>query len=512
MAHSRRDFFVNDQPLLRVTDISKVFGATTALSDVTLDIHAGTIHSLLGRNGAGKSTLVNVIAGIYPPSTGAVLFEGKDIRDLNIFERQELGIRLVPQHENSFVDLTVAENIFVGVLPKRNGLVDWKTINAEAEAELKEYGLHVEPGDLVSELSSIDARKLNIIRAMHHGSKLIILDEPTTALTSREREELFSFIADLKRQGTAFIFISHYLGEVRALSDYITVLRDGLMFPAGDKSEWTEEHLAQLVAGEAVPLARRQAGPSVTRDVSFQVQDISTAHLKSVSLDIHHGEILGIIGFPGSGAREFCRTLFGLHPIVSGKFLREGEPLRVRSPREAISQGIAYISFDRHREGIIPTFDVNDNLGISVLYSKIKLPFGFVNLAKQRRLSMQSKEDLKIKCNTIQDPIESLSGGNQQKVIVSRLLATEPQLLILDEPTIGIDIKSREEIISKLNELSRSGMSTIYLTNDYEELLRVADRLAFFEGGQLMELIDNDGVTIEQVTEIRDRAKEMVHE
>lgn len=502
---------MTDQPLLEVRNISKIFGATHALKDISLVVRAGEIHSLLGRNGAGKSTLVNVIAGIYPPSSGQVLFEGRDIGQLNIFQRQGLGIRLVPQHENSFPHLTVAENIFVGVLPTKNGLVDWKHINAVAAEELLEYGLHVDPMTKVAQLSSIDARKLNIIRAMHSGAKLIILDEPTTALTSREREELFTFVTALQKQGTAFVFISHYLGEVLELSDDITVLRDGLMFPAGNVEEASEAHLASLVAGQEVQLTvREHKAPAEVPDVLLDVRDISNTQLQSVSIGIRRGEVLGVVGFPGSGSREFCRTLFGLYPVTSGSLTMEGKPLRVRSPREAIRNGIAYISFDRHREGIIPTYDVNDNLGISVLSGKLRQALGFVDLAKQRRLSEQYKDELKIKCNSIYDPIESLSGGNQQKVIVSRLLNTDPRVLILDEPTIGIDIKSREEIISKINDLTADGMSVIYLTNDYEELLRIADRLAFFEGGRLVALLENDGVTIEQLTEIRDRAREEV--
>lgn len=504
---------MSNPPLLQVRNISKVFGATRALSDVSLEVNQGEIHSLLGRNGAGKSTLVNIVAGIYPPTTGEVLFEDRDIRDLNIFARQELGIRLVPQHENSFPDLTVAENIFSGVLPTNHGFVDWKHIYLKAAEELEAYGLSVDPRAKVRELSSIDARKLNIIRAMHSGAKLIVLDEPTTALTNREREELFAFVRDLQGIGTAFIFISHYLGEVLELSDSITVLRDGLMFAVDDPTEASEAHLANLVAGENVELTQRMVretedAPDV--EPFLEIHDLHSQDLHGVSLSVNRGEILGVVGFPGSGAREFCRALFGLNHIVSGTMLADGRLIRLSSPSEAIKEGIAYISYDRHREGIMPTFDVNENIGISSHAGKLRKFAGFLDLKKQKAISNEYRDALKIKCNSIYDPMDSLSGGNQQKVIVSRLLSTDPRLLILDEPTVGIDIKSREEIISTVLKLTHAGMSTIYLTNDYEELLRVADRLVFFDEGRIVEVLTNTDITIDELTVIRDCKKEAV--
>lgn len=496
-------------PLLQVTDVSKVFGATKALTGVSITVEPGEVHSLLGRNGAGKSTLVNIIAGIYPPSSGEVLFEGEDIAQKNIFERQELGIRLVPQHENSFPDLTVAENIFTGLLPKKKGLVDWSHMKAEAREELDHYGLDVHVDTLVRDLSSIDARKLNIIRAMHGGAKLIILDEPTTALTNQEREELFTFVNELRAKGTAFIFISHYLGEVLALSDGITVLRDGLMFPVDENREVTEEYLGQLVAGEEVELVRR-VKPVEDLPVTLSAQNLVGGALNDVSVDLHKGEILGVVGFPGSGAREFCRTLFGLYPLESGTISLDGKTLKLSSPREALREGIAYISFDRHREGVIPTMNIDENIGIGVHTTKLKMPLGFINLRKRRKLSNWYRDELKIKCNHVNEEMDSLSGGNQQKVVISRLLNTEPTILILDEPTVGIDIKSRNEIISKVLELSEKGVSTLYLTNDYEELLRVTDRLIFFDEGKIHTVLDSAGLSIEELTEVRDQEKEAV--
>lgn len=501
---------MSKQPLLQVNNISKLFGPTNALSDVTIEVGAGEIHSLLGRNGAGKSTLVNIIAGIYPPTEGDVLFEGQDIRSLNIFERQELGIRLVPQHENSFPELTVGENIFAGNLPTKHGSVDWKTINQIAEGQLQAYGLDVNPKSRVSELSSIDARKLNIIRAMYSGAKLIILDEPTTALTTQEREELFSFVLDLKARGTAFIFISHYLGEVIELSDQITVLRDGVAFPVDMAESLSEQQIAALVAGEGVELTRRSNKQDTTHETLVDIQCLSAENVEEVSLQIRKGEVLGIVGFPGAGAREFCRALVGLNPITCGQVMMASKQMNLGTPRKAIEQGITYISFDRHREGIVEVFDVNENIGISCHFGHLSGPIGTVDTREQRRKSEEYRETLRIKCNSIKESITALSGGNQQKVLVGRLLNINPKMVIMDEPTVGIDIKSREEIIGTILKKTEAGMSTLYLTNDYEELVRVADRLAFFNDGKLTALIDNDDITIEQLVKIRDQNNQHV--
>lgn len=500
---------MDDNILLDIKNISKFFGVTQVLKDISIQIERGTIHSFLGRNGAGKSTLVNIIAGVYPPTSGEVFFEGKNIENLNIFKRQELGIRLVPQHENSFPDLTVAENIFVGLLPKsKRGLVDWEAMNKSAADELAGYGLDISPMEMVRNLRSIDVRKLNIIRAMHKGAKLIILDEPTTALTNRERDELFAFIRKLKEGGIAFIFISHYLGEVKELSDEITVLRDGCMYPVENPREVSEEYLSRLVAGEKVQLTQRQYKTDFDdEDKLLECRHLTAKGLDDVSVDIYKGEILGIIGFPGSGAREMCRTLFGANKLSKGEILYQGKNLSIKSPREAIRNGLAYVSYDRQREGLIPQFTVNYNIGMSVLHSKLKKPFGFINMKKEREISEHYKDLLNLKCNGIDDPISSLSGGNQQKVVVGRALAAEPKLLVLDEPTIGIDIKSREEIIATIDEMTQSGVSVLYLTNDYEELLRVADRLIFFKDSRIVAQMDNKDLDVVRVTEIRDHAK-----
>ena len=255
-------------------------------------------------------------------------------------------------------------------------------------------------------------------------------------------------------------------------------------------------------------LAQRNVSHEDECEVLLRAEGLQGEHLDNVPLDLRKGEVLGAVGFPGSGAREFCRALFGVHPISRGEIFVDGRDATPRSPKEALKKGIAYISFDRHREGIMPTMDIDENIGISSHEGKLRQRFGFIDVKRRHELSSHYRDSLNVKCNHIYESMDSLSGGNQQKVIVGRLLGTNPKLLILDEPTVGIDIKSREEIISAILNLAREGMGAVYLTNDYEELLRVADRLAFFDEGRLVTVLDNDGVTIEELTKIRDRNKE----
>lgn len=499
-----------DEILLTVENVSKNFGATQALKDVSFTIKKGAIHSLLGRNGAGKSTVVNIIAGIHKQNNGRVLLEGKDITPLSVSERQELGIRIVPQHASIIPNLTVGENVFMGIWPlKRNGTVDWTRLHAEAKIELEKYGLDVGTKVKVRSLNGVDQRKVNIVRAMHGGAKLIILDEPTTALSSVERQELFQFVNDLKEQGTAFIFISHYLQEVVDLSDEVTVIRDGLSFSGDDGNGFHEDNLARLIAGEDVKLAHRTPAKRTAKQPIVSCKNLNGATLKDVTVDLYAGEIVGLVGFPGSGARELCRTLFGLDKLISGEITVNGSQKRkIKAPSNAMDIGIAYLPFDRHKEGIVSQMPIVDNIGIPLLNSKIKNKFGFLDKKKAQEIAQYYFDLLNIKARSIFDKLNSLSGGNQQKVVVAKTFSSDPKVLLLDEPTIGIDIKSREEIIENIDKISHTkNTGILYLTNDFDELIRIVDRILFFQDGMLMRDVLNDGLTHEQVIEIRDSVK-----
>jgi ABC-type sugar transport system ATPase subunit len=501
--------------LLEIEHVSKHFGETQALKDISLTIRKGKIHSLLGRNGAGKSTLVNIIAGIYRQNEGRVLLEGKEISQYSVSERQERGIRIVPQHASIIPDVTVAENVFMGIWPKKKtGMVDWKRLYKEAAVELEKYGLDVDLKAKVKTLNGVDKRKVNIVRAMHGGAKLIILDEPTTALSSVERQELFRFVDGLKKQGTAFIFISHYLQEVVELSDDVTVIRDGMAFPGSDGGkEFSEHQLSVLIVGENVQLVTRTKLQLEKKEPALDCRHLTGEILKDVSVKLYKKEIVGVVGFPGSGAREFCRTLSGLAKLQSGEIIhpRLGS-IRVANPSSAMRQGITYLSFDRHKEAIIKLMSICENINLPLLGTVLKKKTGMIDKKKSIANAKHFFDLLSIKANSVFEEMNRLSGGNQQKVVVGKVLGTKPDVLLLDEPTIGIDIKSREQIIETIDNLTKNtDTSVVYLTNDFDELLRITDRILFFSDGKMFEDVANDNLTHEDVIRIRDSVKVTSH-
>jgi ABC-type sugar transport system ATPase subunit len=501
---------VERETILEVRNVLKTFGATVALTDASFTVDKGTIHSLVGRNGAGKSTLVNVVAGVIKADRGEVLFDGTDISSMSMKERQTLGIRLVTQHASIVPNLDVAENISMGLWAKnRLHMVDWKRIYARAREVMDEFGLDVDPRRLVRHLSPVDQRKVNIIRALFGGGKLIILDEPTTSLSVEDRDNLFEFVHRQAEKGITFILISHYLEEVLRVSDEITTVRDGVVFPNMKGDADTHDKLARVIAGEDVELVYRDSGKARCTDLLLECDGVSAKFLKPTSTKVYKGEIVGYVGFPGSGAREICTMLYGLNRKQSGVVRVDGNAVEVRRASDALKHGICYVPNDRHADGIVGIMPIDENIGLSILRGKLKRLFGLLDLKKERDITTRSVETLKIKTASIRALANSLSGGNQQKVVLAKVLACNPRLLILDEPTIGIDIKSREEIIGLIKSLTQSGMSVIYLTNDYDELLRIADRVVIFNNGRIVGEAENKDLTPELVIDMRDKNERM---
>ena len=492
--------------MLQVKNITKDFGPTRALDDVSVTFEKGTVHSLVGRNGAGKSTLVNIIAGLYPQTAGETFLGNEEISGLGITERMAKGIRIVTQHASVIKELSVAENIFLGLWPKK-GIkgIDWRHINDLAAKELKDYGLEIDPKTQVKYLNPVEQRKLNIVRALYGGSKLIILDEPTTSLTSKDRSELFDFVVSLKKTGVTFILISHYLEEVLNMSDEITVLRDGKCFTGYKRGSLDSQQLGKLIAGEDIVLTVREYGENSKSKVVLECKDLSGAYFKGVNVSVREGEVLGLVGFPGSGARELCRTLFGLMDST-GTVKVDGKVVHLSHPQNAMKSGIAYIPEDRHQEGLVELLTIRENISLTILKSRL-VRYLFINCKIEKKIAKEYLKMLRIKANSIEDKVSSLSGGNQQKVVVAKVLACQPKILILDEPTVGIDVKSREEILDIVNNLTKDGMSVMYLTNDFEELLRVCDRILFFKDGEIVSSCENLKLTPEDVIEIRDRGR-----
>lgn len=494
--------------LLQVEHVDKRFGETHALNDVSFSIKRGAIHSLVGKNGAGKSTIVNIIAGIYPATSGKVIFDGKDITNLSFKEKQDIGIRLVTQHASVVLDLDVAENIYLGLWPKgKSRLIKKAKMHEDAQKVLDEFGLDVNPYTLVRKLTPVEQRKLNIIRALFGGGKLVILDEPTTSLSIEDRDNLFKFVRQHADAGVTFILISHYLEEILMVSDEITALRDGQAFsgdielaPGADK----EMELARLIAGEDVELTYRDPNKVISDEVVIKCEGLSAQYLQPTDLEIHRGEIVGFVGFSGSGAREFCLALYGLLEKTGGKVTVCGQEANIRSATDALKYKICLVPQDRHAEGIVPIMSVKENIGLSCLKTSLRGKLGLLDGKKETQLAEDYVKDLAIKTQSIYAPSGSLSGGNQQKVVLGKVLAVHSSLLILDEPTIGIDIKSREEIMGLIKGLTEEGLSVIYLTNDFDELLRIVDRVVIFNDGRIVGDMKNENLTSDMVVEIRD--------
>lgn len=505
---------MSNTTLLRVTNISKSFGPTRALESVDLQIKKGEIHSLIGKNGAGKSTLVNIISGLYKLDSGNVIFEGENINKLSIYERQRIGIRMVTQHASVVPQMTVAENISIGLWPKKkSGLVDWRKLNKEAGEVLQSYGIDVDPLAYMSRLDPVLQRKINIVRALFGGGKLIILDEPTTSLSSGDRDNLFEFVKELSQKGIAFMFISHYLDEILRISPdpkNISVIRDGrIIKPEISKEELNETYLANLLAGEEVILTKRvKPEARLLNQVNVKCSGFGAKHLSCVDLSISKGEVVGIVGFPQSGAREFLRALYGLEKKTLGTVTIEGTEVNIKTPDDALANGIVYVSHDRHSEGISQMHSIRENITVPVMKRRLSNKLGIISKSKEQALAEEMAQFLNVKMNSVADALKSLSGGNQQKVVVAKALACEPKCLLLDEPTIGIDIKSREEILEIVNQMTQQGMSVFYLTNDFEELVRISDRLIFFENGFIKDIRENTGFTATDIVDIRDFKKE----
>lgn len=495
--------------ILRISEVGKRFGATQALKDISMNVKKGSVHGLVGRNGAGKTTLVNLISGIYPQDRGNIFFEGDEISNLSVLARQQRGMFMVTQHASIIPYLSVAENIFMGLWPlNKTGFVDWKNIYNESRKLLKVYGLNIDPKEEIHRLSAVDQRKINIVRSLFGGAKLVILDEPTTSLSAEERSSLYSFVSNLAKKGTTFLLISHYMEEIISMSDEITVLRDGKAFKGYSGGSINEEKLASLVTGEDIELFQREhRSVEIGSDTILECKNVYGTNMKGISFSLKKGEIVGLVGFPGSGAREICRTIFGLNNVTEGEIVNQGKPLIKSNPSNAIKEGIVYMPNDRHTEGLVSILTVRENICITIL-NRITNKLGLLKTILEKNIAIGLFNKLRVKAKSIEDKVDHLSGGNQQKVVMAKMMSSNPSILILDEPTVGIDVKSREEILSIIDEMTKMGVGVLYLTNDYGELLRVADRLLIFSEGKVIKDIKNHMLTVEDVIRLRDIKKD----
>ncbi|MEO8260962.1 MAG: sugar ABC transporter ATP-binding protein [Pseudolysinimonas sp.] len=474
-------------PIVEVRGATVRFASDTALDSVDFRMFGGEVHSLMGENGAGKSTLIRALTGARPLDDGTIALDGRTVSLGSPVDAQRHGIRSVYQEIDLLPNLSVAENILLGREPRRRGAIDWRRMRAEASEALLDLGLSIDPASPLGSHSLAVQQLVAIARATSSDMRVLVLDEPTSSLDADEVAELFRIIRELKERGVAILFVSHFLDQVYEICDRITVLRDGALVGEYLTDELLRIDLVQKMLGkDAEALTVRSREPvEVNAPVPvLEARNVSRGVLRSVDLEVMEGEVLGFAGLLGSGRTELARALSGIDRPDSGSIVRQGRRVSLPTPRSAIALGIAYSSENRTAEGIIGQLTVRENIALAIQAER-----GVVrrlSLRRQRELAASWIEALGIRPASPEAIAGTLSGGNQQKVLLARLLALAPQVLLLDEPTRGIDVGAKVEVQNLVNELADNGMSVVFISSELEEVLRVATRIAVFRGGQVV--------------------------
>lgn len=480
--------------LLEMKGITKYFGPVEALKDVDFTVGDSEIHGLLGENGAGKSTLMNILAGAFPPTSGEIYIDGQLIDEMTIGKSTDLGIRFIHQELNLVNDLTVFENLFLGdELRTRAGFLDKKQMIARSAEVLQRIKLDIDPTTLVADLETSRKQLVEIAKALLFESKLIIMDEPTTALTNKEIDILFDIMRGLKENGLSIIFISHKMPELFAICDKYTVLRDGKFIESGYFKDINEQQATNLLVGRSI-VDSQLVKEDVRGDVIMSVQNLtSKGFFKDVSFDLRRGEVLVITGLHGDGRSELSEALFGARPVTSGKIVMDGKELKLHSIRQVMDAGVGMIPRNRKERSIIKDLSILNNMTIAYLVSKHKKMFISRKDEMERFARNQKITDIKV--DNPDNYITSLSGGNQQKVIVSRWLELESEVYIMDNPTQGIDVGAKFEIYKLINELARRGKSLIVFSAEFPEIYKIADRCLVMYKGHINARLDRDQLT-----------------
>ena len=475
--------------LLEMKGISKRFRGVQALNGVNFDLREGEVHALVGENGAGKSTLMKVLTGIHQPDAGEIFYLGKPYAVKNIGESQALGISMVHQELNMMNDLTVAQNIFIGREMRSGFIIKDNDMVKETRAIFDHIGIDIDPKIKLGRLTVGKQQMVEIAKAVSRDCKVLILDEPTAALTQTEIDELFRIMADLKSKGIGMIYISHRMDEIKKISDRITVMRDGEYVGTVDTDSVTKDEIINMMIGRVV-YEDPKTHSEVPEDAEtvLEVKNLTSGNLfKNVSFKLRKGEVLGFSGLMGAGRTEVARAIFGADPIDSGEIYVNGKPVSIKSPKDAVNLGIGYLSEDRKRYGLMLDKSVAENTALASLDKYIK--FGIINDRKIKEEAQIENSKLKTKTPSMDQALKNLSGGNQQKVIIARWLIKNSDILIFDEPTRGIDVGAKCEIYTLMNELARSGKSIIMISSELVEILRMSDRvLVMCEGKKTGEL------------------------
>lgn len=498
-------------PVLELAGVRKTFGAVVALAEGNLTVKPGSIHAVVGENGAGKSTLIKVVAGLHPRDEGTFRFRGEDVDFTSTAEAKEAGIAVIYQEPTLFPDLSVTENIFMGRQPLGRGRrIDKQAMITEAEQIFARLGVDLDPRRPAQGLSIADQQIIEIAKAISLDAHLLIMDEPTAALSGVEVERLFSVARSLRDEGRGIVFISHRFDEVFALSDTITVMRDGAYVGTTEAAETTNDQLVKMMVGREVSELFPKTAAEIS-DVVLEVRNLTTAGtFHDVSFSVRAGEIVGLAGLVGAGRSEIVRAAFGVDPYDSGDVLLGGRPIPKSNPRAAIKAGMALVPEDRRQQGLIIDSSVARNIGSAIRGRLAR--WGLLGGGAENRAAGPWAHKLQVKTSALSMEASTMSGGNQQKVAIAKWLATEPKLLIIDEPTRGIDIGTKAEVHRVLSELAGQGMAILMISSELPEVLGMADRVLVVSEGRISAELERAEATPEAVMHAATARRDQIRE
>ncbi len=480
----------NHRTLLEVQELTRRFPGVLALNQVDFDVRAGEVHALVGENGAGKSTMINILAGVLQPSGGKVLLDGHPIVFHNPADAQHSGISVIFQEFNLVPHLSVAENIFINREPTKNGMINWESMNQRAAEALKRLEIDIDPRVPVSSLSVAQQQLVEIARALAFDARVILLDEPTAALSEREVDRLLEIVRSLAKDGVGVIYVSHKLEEVFHVADRITILRDGMRILTDATSNLDQEKVIYAMVGRALVHGKcpdRTLGKVILTVKNLDVED----SVRNVSFELRAGEVLGLAGLMGSGANEVVEALFGLRKAQADEIVLQGKALAIDNPRNAIRSRLGYVPNDRKKAGLLPDLSVKQNISIGILERLRKL--FWIDGRREQESAETYRGKLNVRCSSLNQRISNLSGGNQQKVMVARSLAEDCKVMLLAEPTRGVDVGAKAEIYALIDSLVDSGMAVLLQSSELPEIIRLANRVVVFSSGQSRgELADTD--------------------
>lgn len=490
--------------ILEMRHISKSFPGVRALDDVDLIVEKGTVHGVMGENGAGKSTLMKILFGQYQPDGGEIYYCGEKVQFTSVKDAVDHRISMIYQELSPIKDLTIAENVFVGRYPKKHHLVDWDTMYRSCQEIFDKLGLDYDPHTKIKDLKTADIQMLEIIKAISFNAELVIMDEPSSSISQNEVEQLYDFIRALKAEGITIIIITHKIDEIFTISDKVTVLRDGKHIGTVPTSELDRASLIKMMVGREMSNVFPQREGEIGETL-LEVRGLNNGKkVQNISFTLHKGEILGFAGIVGAGRTETIRSIFGLDIPSSGRIFLEGKELKIKSPRDAIRNDIVMTTENRKDDGLVLCRSVEENIMLPSLYRVSRR--GFLNLKQLRDTAQEASKKLEVKTSSVEAMANFLSGGNQQKLILCKWLLMNPKVLILDEPTRGIDVGAKWEIYNIIMDLAKQGVGIILVSSEMEEIISLSDRIIVMCDGQISGTLSKDEATQECIMNLASEA------